>query len=116
MTFDSVRRIQEYQAKGHLPFPTLRDPRRAGYERFGIERKGVRELLSPGTVWYYLKRLLQGRVPAVGHSDYYQMGGDVLLDADSSVLWVYRSRNPADRPSVDDILKRIDERVGRPGV
>lgn len=101
--------MREYQEKGRLPFPTLRDPGRAGYKRFGIERQSARKIFSPGTIWYYIKRLFQGRLPALAQGDYYQLGGDVLLDPDGSAVWVYQSQNPADRPSVDDILKEIDK-------
>lgn len=107
VTFEPVTRMREYQEKERLPFPILRDPRRDGYKCFGIERKNARTIWSPGTVWYYIKRAFQGRLPEKVKADLYQLGGDVLLDADGSVLWVYRSQNPADRPSVDEILKHI---------
>ena len=109
VTFESESRVREYQEKGRLLFPMLRDPRRAGYKRFGIERQSARKIFSPGTIWYYIKRLFQGQMPAVAHGDYYQLGGDVLLGLDGSTLWVYQSQNPADRPSVNDILKEIDK-------
>jgi hypothetical protein len=107
VTFESETRVREYQEKGRLPFPVLRDPRREGYKRFGIERQGTRKIYSPGTIWYYLKSVLKGRKLEFAQSDYYQLGGDVLLDADGSVFWVYQSQNPADRPSVDEILKHM---------
>ncbi|CAN5636941.1 MAG: redoxin domain-containing protein [Chloroflexia bacterium] len=109
VTFESETRIREYHEQGRLPFTTLRDPRRAGYKRFGIERQSARKIYSPGTIWYYIKRFLQGEMPSAAHGDLYQLGGDVLLDSDGSALWVYQSQNPADRPSVDDVLREIDQ-------
>lgn len=99
--------MREYQEKERLPFPILRDPRREGYKRFGIERRSARTIWSLGTIWYYIKRALQGKLPGKVTADPYQLGGDVVLDADGSVLWAYRSQNPADRPSVDEILKQM---------
>jgi len=32
-----------------------------------------------------------------------QFGGDALLDAGGRVAWVYRSRGPEDRPTIDQI-------------
>ena len=110
VTFEPESRVREYHEQGRLPFPTLRDPQRAGYQRFGIERRSARRIFSPGTIWYYLKSLLKGRKLEFAQSDYYQLGGNVLLGSDGSTLWVYRSQNPADRPSVDDILREIDQR------
>lgn len=108
VTFEPEPRVQEYAEDGRLPFPALRDPRREGYRHFGIERASARNIYSPGTIWYYVRRFLQGRMPALDSGDYYQLGGDVLLGSDGETLWVYRSQNPADRPSVEDILREID--------
>jgi hypothetical protein len=108
VTFESRRRTREYQRKERLPFPLLRDPRRTAYERFGIERRSGFGILQPATIVYYIKRFLQGQMPARVKADPYQLGGDVLIDVDGIVLWVYRSSQPADRPSVDAILREID--------
>lgn len=101
--------MREFQRKEPLPFPILRDPRRNGYRFFGIERRPIHRVYRPATIWYYIKRFFQGQMPEWVKADPYQLGGDVLLDGVGSVLWVYRSSEPADRPSVDDILMEIDE-------
>jgi phosphoribosyl-AMP cyclohydrolase len=112
VSFESATRTSEYQQKQRLPFPVLRDPRRAAYLLFGIERRAVHKIYRPSTIWYYVRSALRGEFPGRTTGDMFQLGGNVLLDCDGSTLWVYRSSQPADRPSVDAILKEIDRRTG----
>ena len=64
---------------------------------------------GPSTLWYYLKRLAQGEAPKrSGGADRNQLGGDVILRRDGSGGWIYRSRNPSDRPSVDEVLRALE--------
>jgi hypothetical protein len=116
VTFESEKRVNDYQRKEHVPYPVLRDPRREAYRRFGLERRAAHRVYRPATIRYYIKRFFQGRMPERVKADPYQLGGDVLLDADGSVLWMYRSSEPADRPSVDDILKEIAKKASESGV
>jgi hypothetical protein len=104
VTFESTARIQEYRERENPPFPILRDARRTGYAAFGIGRGSAVGNWRPATAWYYVRQAVRGRLPHFARSDYQQLGGDVLLAADGSAAWVYRSREPADRPSVDDVL------------
>jgi hypothetical protein len=41
------------------------------------------------------------------HGDWHKPGGHVLLDVDGAVRCIYRSSEPANRPSVDEILNQI---------
>jgi hypothetical protein len=107
VSFESAARTGDYQQKERLPFPLLRDPRRAAYRQFGIERRPA-SIYRPSTVWYYVRSALRGQFPGRAQADPFQLGGDVLLDCEGSTLWVYQSSQPADRPSVDAILKEID--------
>lgn len=108
VTFESRRRITEFQQEDPLPYPLLRDPRREGYRRFGLGRKGISRIWGPETLTYYGRRLLQGQLPERVQGDAYQLGGDVILRPDLSGGWVYRSRHPADRPEVDEVLRMLD--------
>jgi len=42
-------------------------------------------------------------------ADIFQSGGDFLLDCDGKVLFAHRSKDPADRPTVEALLERIDQ-------
>ena len=36
--------------------------------------------------------------------DALQLGGDFLVDRDGGILWAYRSVDPTDRPTVEQLL------------
>jgi len=108
VTFEPAERVREYRERELVPYPILRDPGRAGYRLFGIERRGIGSVWRPRTIWYYVKSALHGQLRGSGGADIYQLGGDVLLSASGAVCWVYRSREPADRPSVETILREVD--------
>jgi len=42
-------------------------------------------------------------------ADIFQAGGDFLLDRDGNILYAHRSKDPADRPTVTELLQRIDQ-------
>lgn len=108
VTFESASRASEYQHDNPLPFPLLLDSGRSAYRRFGLGRKPATTVWGPKTLWYYAVRLLQGQTPEDSRgSDTYQLGGDVLLRADMSGGWIFRSKSPVDRPQVDAILRLL---------
>lgn len=111
VTFEPEDRVREYRQRERIDVPLLRDPRREAYRAFGIQRASLPGVLAPRTIWYYITRILRGRLPRFARTDWYQLGGDVLLNAHGEVIWVYRSREPADRPSVTTILKEIRTRA-----
>uniref|UniRef100_A0A914X5M6 Uncharacterized protein n=1 Tax=Plectus sambesii TaxID=2011161 RepID=A0A914X5M6_9BILA len=39
--------------------------------------------------------------------DFYQLGGDVIIDAKGKLLYVFKSKNSDDRPPVDELLETI---------
>lgn len=111
VTFESPERVRAYRQREQLAFPILRDPRRDAYRAFGLAR-GAREALGARTVGYYARQALRGRLPRLASSDWRQLGGDALLDRRGNVCWVYRSREPADRPAIAELLAAIDRDCG----
>lgn len=107
VTFESEQRVREYREREAIDVPMLRDPRREAYRAFGIERAGLPGIWAPRTIWYYVTQVLRGRFPRFARADWYQLGGDVLLDEDGRAVWIYRSREPADRPSIDTVLNEV---------
>lgn len=87
-----------------LDVPILCDPERVAYHVFGFGRVAWwLAILRPG-YWIRLARALRrGRRFSRVREDPGQLGGDVVLDAEGRLRWVYRSRWPADRPSVADV-------------
>lgn len=89
------------------------DPERKAYAAFGLGRTTIGRLIHPGVMWRYLKHVVRGakirRVPE--GEDALQTGGDFLVDSHRRLLWAYRSDDPTDRPSVDQLLHAVHERV-----
>ena len=92
-----------------LPFPLVSDPSRAAYQAFGLGRTSWRSMLRLGSVGRYLKLMLRGwrpRMPSEGE-DVLQLGGDFVIDGTGCLVYVYRSVEPTDRPSVDNLVQAI---------
>jgi hypothetical protein len=106
VTFESAERARAFARREKIAFPIVRDPRRVAYRAFGIQRLNVAGAWKPRTIWYYMRQIVRGRLPHVARADWYQLGGDVLLARDGRVCWMRRSSEPADRPTVNTILKQ----------
>lgn len=74
------------------------------YQAYGLERSALRTW-SPRTIWYYVRRLAAGARLQRARGDPYQLGGDFVVDTNGIVRLAYRSRDPADRPSVERLLE-----------
>jgi len=109
VSFAEPDRLLHYQEQHRWPFPILADPQRTAYHAFDLRRLSWLRVFSPGTLMRYAKLLRAGLKPqAHGHDDIRQSGGDFLLDRSGKVLFAHRSRDPADRPTVEALLSQID--------
>ena len=87
----------------------LADPKRTAYKAFALGRLPWLSVFSPATLKLYLKLLRGGKRPEnYGKDDYYQTGGDFLIDSAGNILFAYRSEEPSDRPAVAQLLQEID--------
>ena len=107
VSFEPPEQVRGFARVMGLPFPVLSDPDRAGYAAFGLTAGERGKVWSRQTAGAYLRGLAHGRLPHMPRGDTAQLGGDVILDAGGSVIYVYRSDTPADRPSVDDLLDAV---------
>jgi len=87
------------------------DSDRKVYTTLGLHRS-VAKVWSMPTVHYYSSEVSSGRkLPTVVSSeedDPLQMGGDFTLNCRDGTLVLYHpSSHPRDRPSINDILKRV---------
>lgn len=91
---ESEKRANKWQKEFHLPFPLVAD-----------EDKETAEQYGQPTRWGRLGNLhdLLGRLPEVA-----------ILDArDDLRLWsIHRGEKPDDRPTVDEVLQRLDTLLG----
>ena len=87
----------------------LADPKRVAYQAFALERLSWFHVFSPRTLNLYFKLLREGKkLQNYGKEDYYQAGGDFLIDPHGNVLFAHRSEDPSDRPPAAKLLQEID--------
>ena len=105
---ESLVGYQRRQRLDHLL--VLSDPDRRAYEAFGLGRGSVVRVWVDPRVWArYVRLVARGWRPEAAHQDTLQLGGDVLIDSDGHIEWIYRSRGPEDRPSLEQIRHAVDE-------
>jgi hypothetical protein len=106
VSFESLERIQWYLEGADFQWPVLSDPARELYKAYSMERASfARAWLSPRTLSYYARAMLRGQRPHKPAADSLQLGGDVLVDRAGIVRLIHRSREPADRPSVEVLMR-----------
>lgn len=107
VTFEAGPLAQAYVSETDLQWSLLVDETRALYKGYGMEHGSRWNVYGPPAWWIYAKLLLKGRKLRTSHSDFKQLGGDVLIDPEGLVRLHYIGNGPADRPSVESILREI---------
>jgi peroxiredoxin len=109
ISFAEPERLAPYQEQHRWPFAILADPKRIAYQAFALKRLSWFRVFSPSTLRLYFRLLREGRkLQSYGKDDYYQGGGDFLVDREGSILFAHRSKDPADRPGVEKLLQVFD--------
>ncbi len=85
----------------------LLDPERETYQTYGLGRSLLRSW-GPKTIWRYIQLLLAGRKWKGIQGDSTQLGGDFLIDKNGNIQLAYRSNDPTDRPTTENILNIIE--------
>ncbi len=94
----------------NLGVPIFCDPEKAWYTAMGFGRGGWKAFISP-TFWRRLFLAIgRGRTIRRPKEDTGQLGGDVVVDAEHRLRWIFRSRYPADRPSLAEIRSQLTQR------
>lgn len=109
VTFEEDYLARQYAQETGMSWPLLIDANRELYRGYGMLSASLWDIWGPGTWWAYLKELLAGHMPGPSHGDISQRGGDVLIDPRGIVRLHHVGAGPADRPSVDSILRIIRE-------
>jgi peroxiredoxin len=107
VTFEPHTAISRFVPREGVAAPVLSDPDRQAYRAFGLRRGRAVQVWTWGALKAYLKGALHGRLPRVPNDDIAQLGGDFVLDAEGTVVWAYRSKDPSDRPPPEDILRVV---------
>jgi len=113
ISFAQPEQLLPYQKLHQWPFVILADPKRIAYQAFGLKRLSLLRVFSPSTLRLYVRLLREGkRFQNYGKEDYYQAGGDFLVDRAGNILFAHRSQDPTDRPDLGKLLEAIDRTKG----
>ena len=107
ISFESRDRLYQLTRQLQLPFPVLSDPERDVYFAYGLSQGSLLRIFSPKAIWTYLKHFARQRRYEHAASDWRQIGGDFILDAEGSVLYEFRGQTPSDRPSVASLIAAL---------
>jgi len=108
VTFENDFLARCYVEDTALVWPILIDTTREVYKSYGMMTASFWDVWGLKTWQVYFRELLKGNKPKKSEGDIYQRGGDVLIDLDGVVKLHHIGEGPADRPSVENILKIID--------
>ena len=105
--------VAAFLAESPTPFPVLSDPTREAYRALGLGRTTWTTFLHGGVVGRYLRLMLRGWLPhrSSKGEDLLQLGGDFVLDGRRRIVYIHRSAEPTDRPSVDEVLCAVGATV-----
>ena len=111
VAFDDDVMAKAYAQQTNLPWPILLDRERELYAAYGMEKGSWWDVYNPVSVIRYIWLILRGRNVGKPGSDWFQMGGDVLIDPNGIVRLHHPSSNPHDRPSVKQLFKAAAQPV-----
>jgi peroxiredoxin len=108
ITFESGYFARRYVEETSLTWPLLVDDNRETYRNYGLLSASFWDIWGPRTWWVYFREIVKGGKIRKSEGDIFQRGGDVLVDPKGIVRLHHIGRGPADRPTVEMILKTID--------
>lgn len=101
--------LREVLADDPQPYLMVGDPEREAYRAFGLNRGKFSMFFTPKVLGHYFSKMWAGwkiKKPRKGE-DLLQLGGDFVLDSSRRLIFAYRSSDPADRPSVQQLLATV---------
>jgi hypothetical protein len=107
VTFEAESVAQAYVHDTELQWPLLIDESRELYKAYDMQHGKWWDIYGPSAWWIYAKLLVKGRRMVASHSDFEQLGGDVLIDPEGIVRMHHVGKGPSDRPDVSSIIARI---------
>ena len=108
VTFEAGFLARSYVEETALTWPLLVDDTRETYRNYGMLSASFWDVWGPKTWWAYLKEIVKGKKLIKSEGDIFQRGGDVLIDPGGTVQLHHIGVGPADRPTVEALLKKID--------
>ena len=115
VTFAPPRLLRGYQARFAPELTVVSDESLDAYRAFGLRRGSLWSVWGPKVIARYgrlLRAARNGTGPTLGRpqlmGDPRQLGGDVVVDADGRVSYVFRSRGPNDRPDLAALVAAVE--------
>lgn len=105
--FSAPDYVAAYQRDRLQPMTVVVDETRTSYRAYGFGRGSVRTVWGLRTWRAYARLLRAGRRLHRPTEDTLQLGGDVVVDRVGTISYLFRSADPDDRPSVDDLLDAV---------
>ena len=107
VSFATPAHTRRYVTERKLDWTVLIDEQRELYHAYGMRRARLWEVWSGATLRAYASEIRRGQWPRRAREDVRQRGGDVLVDPDGLVRLHHVGKGPADRPSVDSIIRAV---------
>ncbi|MHB8394864.1 MAG: AhpC/TSA family protein [Candidatus Dormibacteria bacterium] len=107
LTFSAPEFVASYQRDLLAPLTVLIDQTRTVYRAYALDRGSVWRVWGPKVWWEYLRLIAHGRRFSRPREDTLQLGGDFLVGRDGRLVYTFRSHDPADRPTVADLIEAV---------
>ena len=104
ITFTRQRNLRGYRNRFQLPYAVLADEPRATYRAYGLGRGRWWHVWGLATLRAYARLLRRGVRLERPKEDTSQLGGDFIVDREGRLTYIFRSKGPSDRPSVDELV------------
>jgi peroxiredoxin len=103
VSFGTLLATQAWMKEVCASFQVVLDPDQSTYQAYQLEKSAARSR-NLNTLWAYVKLIAAGRKLQPQQGDTTQLGGDFIIDSHGIIRLAHPSRDPADRPAVDDLL------------
>ena len=108
VSFGDERQARRWLEETCASFRLLLDPERRLYRSYALPRS-VTGSWNLKTFLRYAELMRAGRRWRGIQGDSTQLGGDFIVDSEGIIRFAYRSKDPTDRPPVEDLLAVLRE-------
>lgn len=107
VTFTRARNVAGFRKRLGLSYRVLADEDRASYRAMDLGRGPWWRVWGPATWWRYVQLIRRGERFQRPTDDTLQLGGDFVVGRDGRLVYAYRSKGPADRPPIDELVEAV---------
>ena len=108
VAFDDHSMAKAYADETDLDWPILFDRDRKLYAAYGMEKGSYWNIYNPIAMVRYIGLFLRGAKIGKPGSDWFQLGGDILIDPHGFIRMHHVSKDPLDRPSPKLIFNTVE--------